>query len=705
MTVVSVKVLYGTKHIKTIDRPLHKMNDAGYVKYKGQLYVLQKGDFIQVNSSSRHATASLIPPLSTSAPADGEPRYKDSAEISWDSEQIAVIEEAPGTRLLVDAGPGMGKTAVACARVAWLIDHAGLDSNEIWMISFTRTAVHEMRNRIAAYLKDPTLAAGIRIATIDSHCWAIQSGFDANADLSGGYEENIKKTIELIEQNEGVFEYFSQVKHLFIDEAQDVLGARVRLLLEMINALSREAGVTVLSDEAQSIYTFSAGKNPDEIKGNLPDAIREYMAENFYEIQLQNVHRTSDPTLCAVLSKGRDLLVGARKRPERKLEDMQKLILERNHGYVGNYRDDLSNLPSGLDNAFLLFRRRGEALQASNCLGNRPHRVRMSGLPPMLHDWIALLFWDWTASEMSGAEFSTRWAARVVRSLPSEDEAWKTLVRVVGITSQRISVKKLVQRLASGAPPVDLCLPDFGTDGPVIGTIHGAKGREADHVRLYVPSSMFGRANTDPNDLLEEARILFVGASRAKEQLKVGKGASKAIPRRLATSGRAFTPYLFSKGDNPSARAMVEVGRMHDIVCQGLTGKTFFRSQDDALAAQSKVESLSGTLVPLKATAIQSATHGGFGICDQEGDRNPYAFLSPHLNRDLLDIAHIVNDSVRLGRLGLPNQISHLKSFGVRTLAVSPEDPLRGTLHAPWRDSGLMLAPLVLGYGMTYFRY
>ena len=42
---------------------------------------------------------------------------------------------------------------------------------------------------------------------------------------------------------------------------------------------------------------------------------------------------------------------------------------------------------------------------------------------------------------------------------------------------------------------------------------------------------------------------------------------------------------------------------------------------------------------------------------------------------------------------------------GIRTLAVAPDDEVREQLHSPWRESGFVLAPMVLGYGMAYFRW
>ena len=127
--------------------------------------------------------------------------------IEWDRSQRDVIDAPQEDRLLVGAGPGTGKTAVACARVSQLIDQDGLEPSRIWLISFTRTAVREIRDRIAAYLEDASAAYAVKIATLDSHAWTIHSGFDDEARILGSYEENIERVLELVREDESVAEY------------------------------------------------------------------------------------------------------------------------------------------------------------------------------------------------------------------------------------------------------------------------------------------------------------------------------------------------------------------------------------------------------------------------------------------------------------------------------------------------------------------
>ena len=180
---------------------------------------------------------------------------KGPLDTGWDVDQRMVIEADTDARLVVEAGPGTGKTAVACARLAYLINEEDIEASNTWMISFTRTAVAEIRARLHSYVGDASFA--IRIATIDSHAWSIHSGHDPNARLTGSYEENIASVIELLKTDEDVADELAKIEHVVIDEAQDVVGQRADLIEALVNRLPSACGVTVFADEAQAIYGFS----------------------------------------------------------------------------------------------------------------------------------------------------------------------------------------------------------------------------------------------------------------------------------------------------------------------------------------------------------------------------------------------------------------------------------------------------------------
>lgn len=172
----------------------------------------------------------------------------------WDAEQMRVITADIDARLIVEAGPGTGKTAVACARLAHLISEEDIEPSKILMISFTRAAAAEIRARLHSYVGEASYA--IHNATIDSHAWAVRSGHDPNARLTGAYDDNIECVIALLTSDEDVVDEYSQIEHVVIDEAQDIVGRRAELIEAMIMKLPTDCGVTIFADEAQAIYGF-----------------------------------------------------------------------------------------------------------------------------------------------------------------------------------------------------------------------------------------------------------------------------------------------------------------------------------------------------------------------------------------------------------------------------------------------------------------
>ncbi|KAJ3553008.1 hypothetical protein NPX13_g10982 [Xylaria arbuscula] len=77
----------------------------------------------------------------------------------------AVSSEAPTVAIL--AGPGSGKTHTLTSRVVWLIDHAGIQPQDVIVATFTNKASNEMKARIGQALGDGR-EKGIIIGTFHS---------------------------------------------------------------------------------------------------------------------------------------------------------------------------------------------------------------------------------------------------------------------------------------------------------------------------------------------------------------------------------------------------------------------------------------------------------------------------------------------------------------------------------------------------------
>ena len=603
----------------------------------------------------------------------------------WNQEQISIIEANGTQRLLVDGGPGTGKTAVLSARIAHLIDKFNFAPSNILVISFTRTAVSELRNRLSTYLVNKQDAFGIKVATIDSHAWSLNTGFDAAASMSGSFDNNINNVIELVKRHEGVFEYLKSMSHVFIDESQDVVANRLELMLELINAIPKEAGVTIFSDEAQSIYGFSEKSNETKIKGTLPSNVEKYF-DDFKRNELTKIHRTSKQNLYEIYTGAREILKSESK-PQEILSGVRKLI-RANRDAKAPAIDDLPTFTKSLDGeTFILFRTRGEALHAANVFfsQNSPCRLRLSGLPNVIHPWIAAIFSECVLPSLSKEDFYQKWQElNFNKNNLNVDKCWNLLVHHFGLSQEKIDVSYMRTRLSSVSPPIEFCLPEFGGKGPVIGTIHTSKGRESDNVIFYFPKIQTYIINKF-EECMEEARTVFVGATRTKSLLFIGD-AEFSTGRTHKKSGRAYREVGLRLNS-----VNVEVGRTNDINADDLTGLGVFTTKLDAKKAQESLVEINETSEYHQVLTERFNSEKKFKV-HMKNDGNILCTISSDFTYDLRDIIR----ELRVKNHGW--DLTGLQIVGTRTLVLREQDSRLQKLHKPWSDSGIMVAPLLIGF-------
>jgi hypothetical protein len=672
---VEVTVLKGGREIDRILRPLRDTDFGPAVTYRRQLWPYRDGAIYLDGEPAAELPVSVSPdPIG------------HGAETGEDLPQAVVIRGAAGSRLLVDAAPGTGKTHVACALVAALVAN-GVPAARIWLISFTRTAVVEMRNRIALALDNPAEAASVRIATLDSHAWALQSGFSSDVQLAG-FNDNIERTLEKIEEDEDLRDYLGRVRHLVIDEAQDIVGVRADLMISMIGALDGECGVTVFADEAQAIYGFTEEPSAPGPSGpTLPDRLR---ALGFQEIALTRVHRTSRATLKTIFTNVRSQVLrrnGSATARRRRVDHEIRRLADEDAGALRDLK--LAPLP---ESALVLMRNRAEVLLTSSMQSDTPHRLRMSGLPSSVHPWIGALLWDHVDPRLTRTVFDNTWEERLSAGAPggtTADHAWQMLTEVAGETSRSVDVRQLRTVLGRSSPPMLFCAPEFGGQGPILGTIHASKGREADEVLLYLPS--IDPDGEEQQDADEEIRVMFVGATRVREYLRVGTGGSIHAQHAEGRCWRWLKPKRV--GGHVRKRVQIEVGRSGDLDCAGLVGRRAFSVQADAEASQKRWLS-SAVCTDLHARS-EADLDWDYVLEGQANQR--LGLLSARFKAGLREIAR------QCERFPPPGFLPHLRSVGSRTVAVRPDDPQLELLHEPWRSSGFLLAPLLTGFSAATF--
>jgi hypothetical protein len=589
---------------------------------------------------------------------------------SWDAEQTGVIEAPASDRLHVEAGPGTGKTAVACARVAWLIHEAGISPANILLVSFTRTAVAELRCRIASYLGSEALAAAVRIATLDAEAFRLQTGFSGGeVDFSAGYDENIAKVIFLINAgSDELVDYLRRIKHLIVDEAQDLYGPRAALVIQLIRSVPSHCGVTVFADPGQAIYGFTVEDGRKDISG--PSLLAQLVSEEppFEGRTLGTIHRTESPQLVSIFSGARPLLGRGDMAGH---EQLRAAILDR---AAGQFPDD-DELRNG-NGRLLLYRYRRDVLSRSQALSDAgiEHRIRMSSTPACVHPWIGWLLSPTRSRYIDARGLASLFAEREMGSLfPGVDpeSAFRVLRGLAPADSNRVDLERLCSVLSRARPPIEVCSPDLGRAGPIVATIHASKGREADDVVLSLPPPP-----ENGDDIGEETRVLYVGATRPKRSLvALDAGSTKAY--RIG-SGRMWRVVNSIKPGN-YLRATVELGLDWDVSTTAGVRSPLAATPQHAEAGQRLLAQSAGKFLPL------------FGRCAEEWKWKHRLFLDESELLCVGQLSKAVEDDFRyiVGWFGkhyrtsvcTPWRIPGLRLFGVRTIAVAEDDKVRPFLH------------------------
>ena len=628
----------------------------------------------------------------------------------WDLEQLEVILDDAESWQLVVAGPGAGKSAVACQRIAYLVDD-GIEPSRILLVSFTRTAVAELRDRIVSYSVEGDRARSVRISTIDSHAWSLRAGFENESILESlgddSYDMSISRAVSLFRNEQpDLIEFMSRIEHLIIDEAQDIVGIRVDLVVEMLRSLSDECGVTILADPAQAIYGFSIDNVEDGEHGNsLLQRLETESPRNLVPRQLRRIHRIRNQSLQDVFRRTRDEVEQA-SGVDNHIGRVVSVISETAAENLGSISYDkiAEHLARHEDESQLvLFRRRSDVLLASSYCSSLgvQHRLRMSGVPTVVRPWIGWLFAEIDRSLINKQEFEMLWDRRfAISSAPFEEQrketAWELLRQLAaGRTDGVVDLVYLRKITSRSRPPVEICQPELGTRGPILGTIHASKGREADTVALVLPPAPCKSKFDSRAAELEEGRVYYVGATRAREALVTARnGGSQASQ---LDSGRVFR--LLRSNSNMPPRVQLEVGREGDADYLAHLGWSN-AAEIQRILADSVRQSF-----PIKAISRPDRDFKFRLVIKREtsvGTTRQFEIGQLGVGFDL-DLRKGWSRVDADGSYRPGDQISHLYLLGATTVAMS--DSERMAVRRPYSDSGFALAPVIKGFTVLQFKH
>jgi DNA helicase-2/ATP-dependent DNA helicase PcrA len=551
----------------------------------------------------------------------------DPSATSDDPDQKAVILAKPDARIVVEAGPGSGKTHVACERIAHLI-REGVAPPRIWLLSFTKVAVEEIRRRVADVLSDPSAASSINVATFDSFAGRLNASFlGAKEDFDNSFDKNIRRSIALLKSEDmALSDFVGTLEHVVIDEVQDLVGNRCEMVDIFLRKLPTSCGVTILGDFAQAIYGWQ-DKYRGERTQSLSDKLLVQGSVAYSGVRLGTDHRTRNPTLAQLFKFAREVLRDEALEPTERYDQVRSLIEAAATARVSGPQDP--RFQAG-GRPLVLFRGRKALLATGHTLATqgRPLRIKLSNRTTAIEPWIgAVLAGVDGNSKIKRPDVAVLWQDIAPQNTDlTEGDIWRELAAIAGSQNATLGVADICKRLERDVP-IHFLRHHAGTQGPLLSTIHGAKGQEADRVLLMLP----GRPDSEESrqiDWNEEARILYVGATRARNALFLGS-------RRSGYMQHAQSTRLW-RGRRADFSA--EIGLPGDVV---LVHPEMATRPDAVYLRNIAKRLLELGDMPTPAVALRNPDSGSYQIFAGPGDSDQTVALG-ELSRDMIsDLASI----------------------------------------------------------------
>jgi superfamily I DNA/RNA helicase len=430
------------------------------------------------------------------------------------TEQREIAEAGASSRTLVTAGPGTGKTHTLVARLAALIQAHELDpGQEILVLSFSRAAVREIRDRLRSY---EGAASYVAARTFDSFATRVLADEDPDGAWQRlGYDDRILAATQLLHDCRFDDGPLSELRHVVVDEAQDLVGVRAEFVKSILDR--SDAGFTIFGDPAQGIYNFQLeGAARQKGSAALYEWLRWRFKNDLVEIGLVENFRARTDAARAALSFGPQLNEQQPDFP--RIEQALESVLM-SAPTVGDIETAIPVLRDQRIPTAILTRTNGDALLISNTLFEHgiPHRLQQRATDRVVGRWVADALGILTQRQISKATVMRELGEVPLPPGLSSSDAWRLLKRLDRRDRRRsddLDLVAVADRLRVGDVPDELtAIPPSPL---VVSTIHRAKGLEFD--RVIIAQSQHP-AEEDPTVQAEETRTLFVALTRPRDQL------------------------------------------------------------------------------------------------------------------------------------------------------------------------------------------
>lgn len=422
------------------------------------------------------------------------------------AEQVRIVNAAASAKTLVTAGPGTGKTHVLIHRVSSLISEHGIAPGELLVLSFSRGAVKEIRERLHGFGGD---ARYVRALTFDSFATRVLALAEPGGTWqTENYEERIRHATLLIQNNPDARVEAESYQHIVVDEIQDLVSDRAELVKAILCSCC--GGFSLFGDPAQGIYTYQL-EDQARIIGSeaLYRWVRERFRPELSECSLNLNFRAASDEARIALWAGSELNSPGPDYSSIRYRLENDVLRLRSAGGLGLAMPSLRD--ADLRTA-ILCRDNAQALIISGQLHDAElaHTLQRRATDRDVPSWIAIALRDLDGNLIGKRRFLEIMEGRSAKDLPSPLEMWQALKRIERLRyPNELDLDVVNERLRSGEIPDDLTVTPQAS--LVVSTIHRAKGLEFE--RVFIMNSRL--TSDDPAEIAEETRLLYVALTRA----------------------------------------------------------------------------------------------------------------------------------------------------------------------------------------------
>ncbi len=469
-------------------------------------------------------------------------------------DQRKIFDFSLDKNLLVKADPGTGKTHTLIMRVAKLIQRDHIPPAKILILAYNRSVVQELKSRLKRLfdgLGYRTITYELRVYTFHGLIKTVLNGRIKEAEAAFPKEDQFraweKYFIQLSKEEPGyITSALGMPKYLFVDEFQDITTNR----LEILKAISTKGltKLTVIGDPVQSIYGYERKDVGDPIN---PGPYYEKFREEFEPDELQ---------LTVNYRSYQEIIDHAQERLKHQLKEYKMEALKSNKGsspeavqfvdlthtpkHWEDHVSDFLNSSNPDRELAILFRTNAELFRSfakirKKELGETRIYIQSSNDEFFRTRELSYFVDHWKAR--SAENIDSKLLGQLIAEIQEkagEMDNWEqvglkklqALLLEYGMTLQdNQTIRDLIDYLEDFSRRDDGVLWniyarhfDLSNEKRIIlSTIHKAKGLEFESV-LILPSYHVLENKEDgyfTDQCLEEERLLFVAATRAKRKL------------------------------------------------------------------------------------------------------------------------------------------------------------------------------------------